>query len=82
MATKEEKKANAAKRQREFRARLEEQGLVSVTGFVPAHLAGELRDIMRILCENPDLEVGTFRNTKTGVFIGRLKAGKKMKVAA
>ncbi len=80
--TKEVKKANAAKRQREFRARLEEQGLVSVTGFVPAHLAGDLRDIMRILCEDRDLEVGPFRNTRTGVLIGKLKAGKKVKAVA
>lgn len=41
----------SAKRQREFRTRMQERGLVSVTGFVPAHLADDIRATMRRLCE-------------------------------
>lgn len=74
-----EKKAATAKRQREFRARMEEQGLVQVTGFVPAELAADMRDVMRRLCEERGIEVHCFRKTETGVMVPKVPKRKKAK---
>lgn len=58
--------ATAAERQAKRRKKLEGDGLVPVTGYVPAALAGELMAIMKMLCEDRSLEVGPLRNVVTG----------------
>ena len=55
-----------ANRQREFRKRMEEQGFVQVTGWVPASQMADVQSVMRRLRDDGDLEIGTLRNTRTG----------------
>lgn len=40
--------ATAAERQKAFRKSMKEKGLIPVTGYVPAHLAGEILSLIHI----------------------------------
>lgn len=58
--------ATAKERQAAFRARMKAEGKVTVTGIVHEHQMADLMQLMKLLRDNPDLEVGLVRNTKTG----------------
>lgn len=58
--------ATSAERQREFRKRMKEKGLVPVTVYVPGGYAGEIMLAAEKLCRDRDLSLGALRNTKTG----------------
>lgn len=58
--------ATAAERQKAFRKSMKEKGLTPVTGYVPAHLAGEMMAIMKQLCDNQHLEPALLRDTVSG----------------
>lgn len=55
-----------AQRQKAFRQKMADKGLVPVTGYVPAHLAGEMMAIMKQLADNPHLEPALLRDTISG----------------
>lgn len=60
--------ADSAARQREFRKRMEAEGYVQVTGWVPRDQAADVRDVMKRLCEG-DLEIGPLRSYSTGKLV-------------
>lgn len=61
--------ATAAERQKAFRKSMKEKGLIPVTGYVPAHLAGEIMAMMRQLAEHKHLEPALLRDTVTGKLV-------------
>jgi hypothetical protein len=65
--------ASTAERQRQFRNRMEAEGFIQVTGWVPAAKASEVRILMQQLCKHPELEPGPLRNSETGKLIARYK---------
>lgn len=58
--------ASSAERQRAFKAKLAEQGLRQVFGYVHEHQLSDLLLLVARLRDNPDLQVGPVRNTATG----------------
>ena len=58
--------ASSADRQKEFRKRMEAEGYIQVTGWVPAAQASDVRILMKRLMTDADLEVGPLRNVRTG----------------
>lgn len=63
--------ATSAERQRAFRARKKQEGLVQVTGLVPRKAQADLMIIMQMLRDNPDLEIAVqcLRDTVSGRFV-------------
>lgn len=61
--------ATSAERQRAHRARLAELGLVPISGVAPRASVAQLQMLMDALRINPDLEIVTLRDTKTGKFV-------------
>lgn len=59
-------KVSNARRQTEFRERMEAEGFVQVTGWVRRDNAAAVASLIRLLREDPDLEPGPMRNTRTG----------------
>lgn len=57
---------SSAERQRAFRKRMAEFDRRPVNVIVPASMAGAIAALARRLCEDPDLEIGPLRNTRTG----------------
>ncbi|QCS36991.1 hypothetical protein [Tortoise microvirus 39] len=53
-------------RQAQYRAKLESLGQTNVTGIVNYTQVGDVLILLRRLRDNPDLEVGLIRNTRTG----------------
>jgi len=53
-------------RQSNFRNKMKEQGNVQVTGYVSEQQAAEIKEVMRRLKDDHDLEVGLLRDTRTG----------------
>lgn len=58
--------STSAERQAAFRRRMEADGYVQVTGWVPSNTASDIMEVMRRLRENSNLEVACFRDTLTG----------------
>lgn len=58
--------ATAKERQAAFRARLAAEGKRPVNGIVHEHQMADVLLLMQMLRDNPDLEVGLVRNTRTG----------------
>ena len=62
-----------AQRQAIYRNRKAQIGLIQVTTMLPAEQAARFRSIAAkiaaMLTENPDLEIGTLRNTRTGKLV-------------
>lgn len=56
----------SAQRQRQFKARQEELGLVQCNVWVPAHTFADVQTLAQLLRDNPDLTVGPLRNQRTG----------------
>lgn len=61
--------ATTAERQRAFRKRLAAEGLKTVTVIVPEHAAWEVSCLAEALRDNPNLELVTLRDTRTGRFV-------------
>lgn len=57
---------DAAARQADFRQRMEEEGFVQVTGWVRRDQAAAVSALIRRLRDDPALEPGPVRNTRTG----------------
>ena len=57
---------SAASRQAQFRYNMHRQGMREVTGWVREHQTADMTLLMRRLREDPDLEIGPLRNTRTG----------------
>lgn len=55
-----------AERQAKFRARKAAQGLEQVNVLLPPAAHADLAMIARMMAENPDLEFGPLRDTRTG----------------
>ena len=62
--------ATSAERQKAFRKRMREKGLVPVTAYVPADQAAQVMLLLSRLCEDgADLELGPLRNYVTGKLV-------------
>lgn len=62
--------ATAAQRQKEFRQRMREKGLVPITAYVPADQVGDVMSKLGMLCdEGVTLELGPLRNYSTGKLV-------------
>lgn len=62
-------------RQRRFRERqYAERGLVSLTVYVPSEQAADIREALSELARDRDLELGPYRNFRTGKLVKRRKS--------
>lgn len=58
--------ATTKERQASYRQRLEAEGKTSASGVVHRHQLPDVLALMRLLRDNPDLEIGLLRNVRTG----------------
>lgn len=58
-----------AERQARFRAKKLDQGFKTVSVLVPLDRFADFGVALQMLRDNPDLEIGTLRNTKTGKLV-------------
>ena len=59
----------ARERQSAYRERMQEQGLVQVSGWVHRDQAAAVVDYLRLLKDNPGLKPGPLRNPVTGKLV-------------
>lgn len=59
----------SAERQRTWRERRMAEGFVKMTVLVRATQAADVRHVCARLSSDPDLEIGTLRNTRTGKLV-------------
>lgn len=45
------------------------EGMVQISGFVHSHQAPELKKVIQMLMENPDLALTVLRDERTGQFV-------------
>jgi len=58
--------ASNTERQQAYRERMEAKGFTTVSGLVPKEQAGSIRALLRLIQENPNLEIATLRDRATG----------------
>lgn len=64
--------ATSAERQKQFRQRMKEKGLVPLTAYVPANQAGDIMAVLAQLCaDGATLELGPLRDYATGKLISK-----------
>lgn len=59
----------SAERQRAYRQRQAAKGLVPVNGLVPSHLEAQVLDLLRVLRDNPHLELASLRDSVSGKYV-------------
>lgn len=65
-ALRERKNLSNAERQRAFKNRMRENGMVQVAGWVHAHQHGDVQQLISRLASDRDLEAGPVRSQSTG----------------